>query len=204
MLTLRLVTSRVKRPLGHHHGDLRNALEAAALDLVAEAGPRGFSLAEASRRAGVSVAAPYKHYADRDALLAALALRCYAEQRRRFELAIGSATKPAEQLARFASAYVDFAFEERALFEITFAAGLDKSNYPDLTDAGEAVLAVLRAPAGKLRATPDEALALVLDVAAAAHGLSVFLIEGVFGDPSVALHATRERAARIARTLARG
>jgi AcrR family transcriptional regulator len=202
MLTLRTMASPVKRPSGHHHGDLRSALEEAALALIAEVGPRGFSLAEATRRAGVSVAAPYKHYADRDALLAALALRCYAEQLRRFEAAIATAADPVEQLASFASAYVQFAFDERALFQVTFAAGLDKSAYPELTVAGEAVLDVLRALAAKLRQAPDEALDLALTVAAAAHGLSVFLLEDVFGDPPAALGATRERAATTARALA--
>lgn len=202
LLTLPDVSSRVKRPSGQHHGDLRNTLEEAALGLMAEVGPKGFSLAEATRRAGVSVAAPYRHYADRDALLAALARRCYAEQRRRFEIAIGTAADPVEQLASFASAYVQFAFEELALFQVTFAAGLDKSDYPELTDAGEAVLAVLRAPAGELRSTPEDALELVLTVAAAAHGLSVFLLEGVFGDASAAVDATRARAAEVARAIA--
>jgi hypothetical protein len=65
------------------------------------------------------------------------------------------------------------------------------------------VLAVLRAPAGKLRSTPDEALDLALTVAAAAHGLSVFLLEDVLGTPPAALAATRDRAAAIARALAR-
>jgi AcrR family transcriptional regulator len=196
------VTPSAKRPLGHHHGDLRNALEQAALALVAESGPRGFTLAEASRRAGVSVAAPYKHYADRDALLAALARRGYEQQRRRFTEAVGGASDPVEQLARFSSAYVLFAAEERALFEVTFAAGLDKSKYPELAEAGNAVLAVLTAPAGWLREDPTDALDLVLAVAASAHGLAVFLLEGVFGPVAGALDATRRRAASAARTLA--
>ena len=58
------MTEHVKRPSGQHHGDLRRALEEAALELVVTKGVGGFSMAEASRRAGVSVAAPYKHYAD--------------------------------------------------------------------------------------------------------------------------------------------
>jgi AcrR family transcriptional regulator len=198
------VASPVNRASGHHHGDLRNALEEAALALVSERGPRGFTLAEASRRAGVSVAAPYKHYADRDALLASLALRGYREQRRRFAAAVADAADPAGQLAAFATAYVSFAAEERSLFEITFAAGLDKARYPELSEAGNAVLAVLTSPARQLRDNPDDALELVLTVAASAHGLAVFLLEGVFGPLLPALPKTRERAAAAARTLAHG
>ncbi|GIH17280.1 TetR/AcrR family transcriptional regulator [Rugosimonospora africana] len=196
------MTRPAKRPLGHHHGDLRNALEQAALALVADTGPRGFTLAEASRRAGVSVAAPYKHYADRDALLAAVALRGYLEQKRRFSEAVAGASDPVEQLARFGSAYVLFAVQERALFEVTFAAGLDKSRYPELAEAGNDVLAVLTGPAGRLRDDPAAALELVLAVAASAHGLAVFLLEGVFGPVAEALPATRQRAADSARRLA--
>ncbi|MEX5637726.1 TetR/AcrR family transcriptional regulator [Parafrankia sp. FMc2] len=60
-------------------GDLRHALEEAALELVVTKGLGGFTMAETSRRADVSVAAPYKHYADRDALLAALVVRAYTD-----------------------------------------------------------------------------------------------------------------------------
>ena len=59
----------------YHHGDLRTALIDAAVSLIAERGVRGFSLAEASRRVGVSSAAPYRHFADRDDLLAAVGVR---------------------------------------------------------------------------------------------------------------------------------
>jgi len=126
----------------------------------------------------VSVAAPYKHYADRGALLAALVLRGYRAQ-----------------AARFAAAYVAFAAQERALFQVTFAAGLDKSAYPDLAEAGDAVMAVLSAPAARLTCRPRD---LVLDVAAAAHGVAVFLLEGVLADDA---GAAADRAADTARAI---
>ena len=53
----------------YHHGDLKTALISAGLELVREKGPRGFSMNEASRRAGVSVSAPYNHFNDKDGLL---------------------------------------------------------------------------------------------------------------------------------------
>ena len=52
----------------YHHGDLRSALVDAAIDVIAERGVRDFSMAEASRRLGVTTAAPYRHFADRDEL----------------------------------------------------------------------------------------------------------------------------------------
>src|SRR5690554_1547560 len=62
---------------GYHHGNLREALVAAALRLIAEKGPWGVTFAEAARAAGVSPAAPYRHFRDRDALLADVARRGY-------------------------------------------------------------------------------------------------------------------------------
>lgn len=191
----------VKRPTGHHHGDLRNALERAALELVAERGPHGFTLAEASRRAEVSVAAPYKHFADRDALLAALAAKGYAEQYMRFAAAVGTSDDPGAQLAAFAGAYVRFAAQERALFEITFSAGLDKAAYPELEAAGERVLGVLTPVAARIAPDGDAAFDLILRVAGAAHGLALFLVQGLFGVHRDALAQTEERAARTARAI---
>lgn len=211
------------RPTGRHHGDLRNELEKAALALVAERGPHGFTLAEASRRAGVSVAAPYKHFADREALLASLARRSYEQQHARFSAAVDGAaagrtgTDPAdagdacaadpaadlaaEQLAAFAAAYVRFAAEERALFEITFGAGLDKSADPELAAAGERVLAVLMPVATAVAPERENAYDLVLRVASAAHGLALFLVQGLFGVAPDALADTERRAARTARAI---
>ena len=60
---------------GYHHGNLREALITAALDLIGQKGPAGFTFAEAARHAGVSAAAPYRHFRDRDALMADVARR---------------------------------------------------------------------------------------------------------------------------------
>ncbi|MEU9337202.1 TetR/AcrR family transcriptional regulator [Streptomyces sp. NPDC048290] len=192
-----------RRPTGHHHGDLRNALLTAALDLVGERGPHGFTLAETSRRAGVSVAAPYKHFADRETLLAELAVRGYREQRKRFAEAVGGSTDPVEQLASFASAYVRFAAERPALFDVTFNAGLDKGRFPELAAAGDAVAGLLLPVAERLAAGREDAFDLLLRVAGAAHGLAVFLRQGLFGLGGDALTATEARAARTARDIAR-
>ncbi|WP_090800859.1 TetR/AcrR family transcriptional regulator [Asanoa ishikariensis] len=190
------------RPTGLHHGDLRNALLGAALELVAERGAQGFTLAETSRRAGVSVAAPYKHFADKDALLAELARTGYERQHDLFQAAMSAESDPADQLAAFAAAYVAFAAENKALFEITFAAGLEKQRYPALAEAGDRVLRLLRGPAAQL--TPEIAAQddLIHTIGAAAHGFAAFLAEGIFGEPTAALAATQRRARDAARKLA--
>jgi AcrR family transcriptional regulator len=199
-VNLKRVTVK-QRPTGQHHGDLRNALEQAALVLVSERGPHGFTLAEACRRAGVSVAAPYKHFADRGALLASLAEQGYREQHRRYSAAVAVGEEPEEQLAAFAAAYVRFAAEERALFDITFNAGLDKSRYPELIAAGQALFDTLMPITSRI--TPDQATAfdLLVRVASAAHGLALFLEQGIFGADQQPLAATEERAARTARAI---
>ena len=193
-----------RRPTGRHHGDLRNALEGAALELVAEKGPHGFSLNEASRRAGVSVAAPYKHFADREALLAALAVTGFRAQREYFEAALAAADDqdPADQLAALAAAYVRFAVQQPALFDVTFYIGLEKERHPELGEAGEAVLATLMPPARRLVPDEEAAFDLVLRITGAAHGLAVFLRQGLFGVSADALEETALRAAHTARAVA--
>lgn len=198
------MTPPVKRRSGQHHGDLRRALEEAALELVAERGPHGFTLAEASRRAGVSVAAPYKHFADRGALLAVLAERGYRQQRERFTAAMARSGDPVEQLAAFAAAYVRFAAEDRALFDVTFSAGLDKAGHPGLAAAGEELLAALLPVAARVAPGEEAAYDLLLRVASAAHGVAVFLRQGLFGVSGQALDATADRAAQTARDIAAG
>src|SRR5262245_10313095 len=66
VITLHMGWSRDKGPRGYHHGNLKEALVRAALELIAEKGPAGFTFAEAARWAGVSPAAPYRHFRDRD------------------------------------------------------------------------------------------------------------------------------------------
>ena len=117
----------------YHHGDLKNALLEATVELVRERGARGFSVSEAARRAGVSLAAPYRHFADRDAMLAAAAQRAFTELESRFTALALEATL-ADRAAQIAVAYVAFAREDPARFEVLFASGIDKASHPELLD----------------------------------------------------------------------
>ena len=199
------VTAPVKRRRGQHHGDLRNALLAAALELVAERGPRGFSVAEAARRAGVSSAAPYKHFADRDALLAALAVQGYGRQLLRFEQALGGApAEPLDRLAAVARAYVAFAAEERALFDVVFGAGLDKAEHPDVAAASAAVLTLLLPETAAVARDEEQARERLMAIASLCHGFAVFLAERAFGPVDAALAPTLDRVEQAARALVAG
>ena len=186
------------RPVGHHHGDLRNALEEAALALLVERGPSGFTLNEVSRRAGVSKGAPYRHFADKDDLLASLVERCYERQHSVFSTAVAAASTPTDALVSFAAAYVRFAAEEPALFTLTFGGALDKAAHPRLEEAGRRVLDVITAPAQDLSQKSDDAHRLVLSIAANAHGFAVFHLQGVITQLDTAVGQAEDCARQLA------
>src|SRR3979409_903782 len=94
----------------YHHGDLRTACVDAALELLEEGGATALSLRAVARRAGVSPAAPYRHYADREALVSAVAAVGYQELAERLA-AVHPEPATAAQLAGVAVAYVQFALE---------------------------------------------------------------------------------------------
>ncbi len=126
---------------GYHHGNLREALIAAALDLISKKGPAGFTFADAARAAGVSPAAPYRHFRDRDALMADVA-------RRGFEAFTEALTrawdggKPAPRAAfeRVGRAYLAFAAKEPALFSAMFESGVPIGDYPEVREVGRSRL----------------------------------------------------------------
>src|SRR5512133_1973676 len=109
-------TPAAARKGGYHHGDLRNALLAAALKLVAKHGVEAFSLREAARAVGVTAAAAYRHFEDRSALLKALAHDGLSQLASRMEEAVattpGAARSPARAVAEFTrigTTYFEFA-----------------------------------------------------------------------------------------------
>lgn len=199
-------TSTGRRRAAYHHGDLPSALVDAALELVAEKGTRGFTVAEAARRTNVSASAPYRHFEDRDALLAATAVRAYGELLARFHSAIEGAEGPSEQLAAIAAAYVCFAAERRAMFEVLFGAGLEKARYKELEEAAGEVVATVSGVAAKLAPDGDEELTWVLvqSLAGVAHGHAAMMLDGAFGDPADAVAVAEQRAAAATRALVRG
>src|SRR3984893_8330688 len=138
-------------PRGYHHGNLREALMRAALDLIAEKGPAGFTFAEAARSAGVSPAAPYRHFRDRDELLASVALQGFGQ----FEAALtrawdGGRPDAFTAFERLGRAYLAFARTEPAYYSAMFEAGVPLEANAELREAGERAFAVLRAASEKL------------------------------------------------------
>lgn len=113
----------------YHHGDLKAALVEAALRLIARHGPRGFSLSQAAAAAGVTVGAPYKHFADKEALFIYIAAQGFEELCKRLETARSEGSGgPADRLVGLALAYVRFAQENPAHFQVMFDSTLHRRN----------------------------------------------------------------------------
>jgi AcrR family transcriptional regulator len=138
-------------PRGYHHGNLKEALIRAALELIAQKGPAGFTFAEAARWAGVSPAAPYRHFRDRDELLASVALRGFEQFEERLRRAWDEG-RPDVLAAfdRLGKAYLQFARAEPAYYSAMFEAGIPLATSAELREAGERAFAVLRGVAEKL------------------------------------------------------
>ena len=163
---------------GYHHGNLREALIRAALDLIAQKGPAGFTFAEAARWAGVSPAAPYRHFRDRDELLANVALRGFREFEAALAKAWGGGRPDAfAALDRLGRAYLDFARGEPAYYSAMFEGGVAPGSDPALREAADRAFAVLREAAEKLCAQASTgarppALMVALHIWAMAHGVA--------------------------------
>jgi len=116
----------------YHHGDLKNALIEAGIEVLAKEGVGALSLRQVARKAGVSHAAPYAHFADKQALIAAISIEGY---RTLYDKLAGVVQQydgdPMRQLVEIAWAYTDFALTDTDHFKITFSGVLEKEkDYP--------------------------------------------------------------------------
>lgn len=175
---------RGESPRGYHHGDLKEALVRAALELIREKGPAGFTFADAARWAGVSPAAPYRHFRDRDELIADVARRGFEQ----FTVALTKAWddgKPDLMSAfnRLGKSYLDFAKSEPSYYSAMFEAGVSLDADPQLRTVSEAAFAVLRGAADKLVAQmPPKgrppALMVALHIWSMTHGIASLFARG--------------------------
>lgn len=165
-------------PRGYHHGNLKETLLRAALELIAKKGPAGFTFAEAARWAGVSPAAPYRHFRDRDDLLANVALRGFEQ----FAIALARAWDDGRPdalsaLERMGKAYLTFARTEPAYYSAMFESGIPPGSTSELREAGDRAFAILRDAAEKLcgplpvRGRPP-ALMVALHIWSMSHGIA--------------------------------
>jgi AcrR family transcriptional regulator len=172
------------RRRGYHHGNLKEALVEAALKLIAEHGPSGFTFADASRSAGVSPAAPYRHFRDRGELMADVARRGFE----RFEAALAKSWNegrpdPMTAFQRLGQAYLAFARTEPAFYSAMFEAGVSPDANAELQVAGDRAFGVLRQATEQLAATLPKgqrppSLMMALHIWAMAHGIASLFARG--------------------------
>ena len=178
----------------YHHGDLRHALVQAALELLAEGGTDALGLRELARRVGVSAAAPYRHFKDRQALIQAVAAAGFEK----FDAAVSGAREgiaPDDQFAAMAEAYVHFALDNPRLYRLMFSSELGRFEDPLLRRAADAAYASLAVAAA--REDPDAPGEAAIGAWAFVHGLSMLLLDGQL------IGVTPETAGPLIRKLAR-
>lgn len=169
---------------GYHHGNLREALIRAALDLIGQKGPAGFTFADAARAAGVSSAAPYRHFRDRDELMADVAQRGFEQLTEELVRAWdGGRPEPLSAFDRLGRAYLSFARREPAFYTAMFEAGLPPDADTELRQAGERAFEVLRGAAESLVALlPKQgrppASMVALHVWSLSHGIAALFARG--------------------------
>jgi AcrR family transcriptional regulator len=176
----------------YHHGDLRAACVRAALELLEENGATALSLRAVAQRAGVSATAPYRHYADRDALISAVAAVGYRELAEYLAAAHPAPSTP-NDLAAVAVAYVRFALQRPALFRVMFAEPCDRHNserFAATTAISEYVRAIVQ------RSFPgSDSESLSTAVWAFVHGLAFLHLDGKLDTSTPTVVSDRVRAA---------
>jgi AcrR family transcriptional regulator len=174
----------------YHHGDLRRTLLDTALELISERGPEGFSLREAARAVGVSPAAAYRHFADKPALLAALAEDGHGRLAAVMEKALSrlpADLPPAERaVAAFLAighAYVEFAVRNPSFFRVMFGPAMKAEGFePACAPSGRGAYALLGYVLDELARTgailAERRLGSEIAAWSAVHGFSTLLVDG--------------------------
>jgi AcrR family transcriptional regulator len=173
-----------RRTARYHHGDLRRALVRAGLALIARGGPEALTLRAAARRAGVSQTAPYFHFADKRALLAAVAEEGFQAMIAHMRQAV--AHHPIDPLGRLRTlglAYVEFARTHPEHFRVMFGPAVgDHAAHPSLHAAGAEAFELLRAAVAACQegglVIGEDSVAMAALLWAATHGLASLLVDG--------------------------
>jgi len=166
----------MRRTRPYHHTDLRETLLGAAIDLIAEVGPAGFTLREVARRAGVSHNAPYRHFRDKDALLAAVAAQGFRELTQAMRTAAGPGATALDRLHQVGLAYVSFALRRPEHFAVMFDAPRPTAVDPELAETGSLAFGTLvdciEACQREAALPPGDTLARALVAWSLVHGIA--------------------------------
>ncbi len=165
----------------YRHGNLPNAMRAAARAILDEDGVQAVGLREAARRVGVSATAAYRHFANKEDLLASVAAEGFGE----LSAAMEAAMKERDPLIGLGLAYVEFALRKRGLFRLMFGPILaERARYPELNEAASTAfryLQVTDAGEGRPRQEEPEAMAAWGLI----HGLSALFIDGLVPEEDI-------------------
>jgi AcrR family transcriptional regulator len=173
-----------EKPRPYHHGDLRNALIQAGLDLLAEGGARELDLRKVAHRAGVSHAAPYRHFADKAVLIAAINEEGFLRLADSIQAMLRETPdEPFEQLLAVARAYVGFAQEQPWLMREMFSGlNVERETFASLQEASKTVyrlyIEVITRGQEKEKIVAGEPAALAGVLWSVLHGLAMLIIEG--------------------------
>jgi len=166
----------------YHHGHLRRSLLEAALGLIAEAGPHGFTLREVARRAGVSHNAPYRHFKDKDELLAAVATEGFDKLTGRMLRAMSRATHPLARFQQCGRGYVGFALASPQHYTVMFDMRESGACSAELTAAGArafgALLGIVQECLSARVIDVNDATSAALFAWALVHGIAKLAITG--------------------------
>ena len=188
-----------KKARSYHHGDLKAAMITAALQLVRKKGPRGFTLNEASRTAGVSVSAPYNHFKDKEALLIEIVLQGNRTLETELRAAAETVGPPREKLLAVYLAYVSFAERHPDLFAVMFQSGIDKTRYPEVQASSAKAFEVAALLTLHIEPSQTSAQHLALAIWTMAHGFATLCVEGALA--GVGIPEARSSAEALARKL---
>ncbi|HEY8950043.1 MAG TPA: TetR/AcrR family transcriptional regulator [Rhizomicrobium sp.] len=163
---------KAAKTTAYHHGDLREALRAAAVAILEKEGLAALSLRAVARKAGVSHAAPYRHFASHEALLVGLAVDGFESLRVAIANAAAAPNDRADRITTIGGAYMRFASENPALTQLMFGPQIpNRDAIPELANAADAIGMEIGASLG------DPALGLA--VWAAVHGLAMLILDNV-------------------------
>ncbi|WP_245960120.1 TetR/AcrR family transcriptional regulator [Prauserella flavalba] len=164
----------------YHHGNLRAELVRVSLDLIAEQGLGAFSVAEVARRAKVSPGAPYRHFPERESLLAAVAATVASQLADRVRAAAEGLPDPVEALAAACGAYTGYLIERRAGMNVVYADGLQGRDDTELHEQTRRMSDQFLMLCLTVSDRPENALELMEQLFTQAHGYGMFWLDGVF------------------------
>ncbi|MBL8100636.1 MAG: TetR/AcrR family transcriptional regulator [Anaerolineales bacterium] len=168
----------------YHHGDLKNALIKAGVEILAKEGIGKLSLRKVALKAGVSHTAPYSHFSDKQSLIAAISTEGFQRLSKALDSAIKShANNPKKQLIKSAQVYTEFALRNKDIFKIMFSSALEKEKeYPAFVEISQKtfiqVVDIVRACQEANIIKSGEADVLAVIIWGQVHGIIALAIEG--------------------------